>query len=161
MKTQVFLKRFLVYRRLIELFLPSILFSVLITLFNISGLVVKRDSVIVMIAACTAIFAICNVRNLRRCYFDMRNKKLFYGLNFLSHIIFAAVNFAMFEFTSNETYAWFFSITKSLTFFNIDTIYSILFFHFIGLLCIVISPIGMKWIFIKEDDEDGLTWDDE
>ena len=147
-------KRFIVYRRLAEIFLPCIIFSTFITLFNVSGVVYKRYNVIIMILAFVLIFTIYNFIKLRRCYFDMRNKKLFYMLNFISHGIFAAVNIILFAFVPNKVYAWFFAITKALTFLNIDTIYSILFFHFVGLLCIVASPIGMKWIFDKGDEED-------
>ena len=100
-----------------------------------------------MILVFVVFFTIYNFRNLRRCYFDIRNKKLFFALNFLSHGIFATINLVFFALASNEVYAWLFSITKALTFIDISIIYSIMFFHFIGLFCIVASTIGMQSIF--------------
>lgn len=147
MNTPVFKKSFVVYRRIAELLLPSLFFSLLITFLNISGLVIKRNSVIFMLLVFMTIFTIFNFRNLRKCYFDMRNKKLFYKLNFLSNAIFAGINFAFLVFAKNEVYAWLFSITKVLRFLDMNVVYSVLLFHFIQLICIFASTIGMGWIF--------------
>lgn len=153
MNRPILLKRFVVYRRLAELFLVCFLFSALITFFNMSGLVVKRYRVVAMILAFVALFTFFNFRNLRKCYFDLCDKKLFFGLNFLSHAIFAAVNGALFVFASDEVYTWLFSITKCLAFAKVDIIYSILIFHVIELICIITAPIGMGWIFIHENED--------
>ena len=153
MNPPILIKRFVVYRRLAELLLICFLFSALITLLNMSALVVKRYHVVVMILAFVALFAFFNFRNLRKCYFDLRDRKLFFGLNFLSHAIFAAVNVTFFVFASDEIYTWLFAITKCLAFAKVNIIYSILFFHIIGLICIITAPIGMGWIFIQENEE--------
>lgn len=154
MNPPILLKRLVVYRRLFELFLMCFLFSTLITLLNMSGLVVRRYHVVVMILAFVALFTFFNFRNLRKCYFDLCDKKLFYGLNFLSHAIFAVVNIATFVFASDEVYTWLFSITKCLAFAKVNILYSILFFHVMELICIVTAPIGMGWIFRVEDNEE-------
>ena len=151
MNSPVFRKRFVVYRRVAELLLPSIVCSLLITIFNITGLVVKRNDVFFMILAFVLVFTIFNFKNLRNCYFDLRNKKLFFVLNFLSHAIFAGVNFAVLVFAKNEVYTWLFSITKVLKFRGMDVIYSVLIFHSIQLMCIIASTIGMEWIFNEND----------
>ena len=147
MHSRVFRKRLVVYRRLIELFLPSIIFSVLITFLNVSEIIVKRYGVVIMIAAFVMVFTVYNYKNLRKCYVDVRNEKLYYCLNFLSHIIFAAGNILIFFLASNEIYTWIFSITKVIAFLGTKTITSILIFHLIGLISIVIAPIGMEWVF--------------
>lgn len=152
MKPPAFKKRYVVYRRVAELLLPSIVLSFLITILNIAGLVVQRTGVVLMISAFALAFTIFNFKNLRKCYFDIRNKKLFFMLNFLSNIIFACVNFAVLIFAKNEVYTWLFSITKGLKFLDVDVIYSILLFHFVQLICIIVSPIGMGWIFDKNDE---------
>lgn len=151
MNSPVFRKRFVVYRRVAELLLPTVVFSLLITIFNITGLVVKRNNVFFMILAFVLVFTIFNFKNLRNCYFDLRNKKLFFVLNFLSHAIFAGVNFAVLVFAKNEVYTWLFSITKVLKFRGMDVIYSVLIFHSIQLMCIIASTIGMEWIFNEND----------
>ena len=126
------------------------------TILNIAGLVVERVGVVFMISAFVLAFTIFNFKNLRKCYFDIRNKKLFFMLNFLSNIIFACVNFVVLIFAKNEVYTWLFSITKGLKFLDIDVIYSILLFHFVQLICIIVSPIGMGWIFDKNDEPDAF-----
>ena len=75
-------------------------------------------------------------------------------MNFLSHAIFAGVNFAVLVFAKNEVYTWLFSITKGLKFLGVDVIYSVLLFHFIQLICIIVSTIGMGWIFDEDDEDD-------
>ena len=143
---------YVVYRRLTELFLPCIVFSVIITMLNVSGMVVKRINVVIMILVCMSIFTIYNFFNLRKCYFDLCNKKLYFTLNFLSYAIFAMVNMLFYVFAPNEAYTWLFSITKALTFVGINTIYSVLLFHFVELICIFASMIGMEWIFYEEEN---------
>ena len=105
-----------------------------------------------MISAFVLAFTIFNFHNLRNCYFDLRNKKLFFMLNFLSYAIFAGVNFLVLMFADNVVYTWLFSITKGLKFLYIDLIYSVLFFHFIQLACILVSTIGMEWIFYEAEE---------
>ena len=151
MNPPVFKKRNVVYRRVAELLIPSVIFSFVITILNMTGLVVKRSNVVFMIAAFVVIYTIFNFTNLRKCYFDLCNKKRFYLLNFLSHAIFACINFAVLMSSENAVYTWLFSITKGLKFLDIDIIYSVLLFHFIQLICIVVSPIGMGWVFYRDD----------
>lgn len=151
MNLPVFKKRLVVYRRVAELLLPSIVFSFLITILNITGLVIKRNSVVFMIMASVVVFTIFNFTNLKKCYFDIRNTKLFFMLNFLSHAIFAGINFLVLMFANSVVYTWLFSITKGLKFLDVELIYSVLLFHFIQLFCIVVAPIGMDWIFIEND----------
>ncbi len=153
MNPPVFKKRLVVYRRVAELLLTCIVFSFLITILNVTGLMVKRNIVVFMILAFEVAFTILNFKNLRKCYFDIRNKKLFFMLNFLSHAIFAGVNFIFLLFAKNEVYTWLFSITKGLKYIDVELIYSVLLFHFIQLICIIVSTIGMEWIF-DENDED-------
>ena len=152
MNTPDLKKRYVVYRRVAELLLPCIVLSMVITFLNISGLVVRRNSVVLMISAFVIVFTVFNFINLRKCYFDMCDKKLFFILNFLSHAIFAGINFAFLAFAKNEIYAWLFSITKGLKFLDVGIIYSVLLFHFIQLICIVASTIGMEWIFYEKDE---------
>jgi hypothetical protein len=78
-------------------------------------------------------------------------------LNFLSHTIFAGINFLVLMFANNVVYTWLFSITKGLKFLNVDLIYSVLLFHFIQLLCIVVAPIGMGWIFIEKEERNSKS----
>lgn len=153
MNSPVFKKRFVVYRRVAELLLSSIFFSLIITFLNITGRVVNRISIFLMISVFVLVFTINNFRNLRECYCDIRDKKSFFILNFLSHAIFAGINFVVLFFANSEVYTWLFSITKGLRFLYVDVIYSVLLFHFIQLLCIIVSTIGMEWVF-DENDED-------
>ena len=154
MNSPVFKKRFVVYRRVTELLVLSVFLSLIITILNVTGMVAKRTNIFLMISAFVMVFTFFNFRNLRNCYCDMRNKKLFFILNFLSNAIFAAVNFAVLMLANSEVYTWLFSITKGLRFIYVDIIYSVLIFHFIQLLCIVVSTIGMGWVFDVNDEED-------
>lgn len=154
MNLSIFKKRFVIYRRVAELLLPSIFLSAMITFLNITGRVVDRVNIFLMISAFVMVFTIYNFRNLRNCYCDMRDKKLFFILNFLSYAIYAGINLAVLVFTKSEVYTWLFSITKGLRFLYVDVIYSVLVFHFIQLLCIFVSTIGMEWVFDEIDEDE-------
>ena len=149
-----FKKRYVVYRRVAELFLASIVLSAITIILNVSELVLKRNHIFIMIMFFAAVFTFINFTNLRNCYFDLRNKKLFYTLNFLSQAIFLGINLFFLIFEKNKIYTWLFAVTKALKFIDINIVYSVLIFHLIQMVCIVVSPIGMGWIFeeIAEDE---------
>lgn len=150
MKSDVPSKRLLLNRRLAELFLPCIIFSAVITLLNITGILVKRSQVVIVMLVCIGVFTYYNFSNLRQCYFDLRNKRIYFVFNLLAHAIFAAVNMLLYAFAPSEAYAWLFSVTKVLIFIDIDPIYSVLAFHLIEIICIFAATIGMNWIFKKK-----------
>ena len=144
-------KRLVVIRRVIELLLPSVLFSVLLAILNVAGIIVQRYHLVLAILICVILFTGFNVSNLRKCFCDMHHRKLYYLLNLLSHIIFALINVFCYMIMSDKVYAWTFSITKLITYLDVDTWYSILIFHAIGLITVFAATIGMNWIFMQND----------
>lgn len=152
MKIPVSLKINVIITRIIEMLIPTVVFSAIITALNVSGVVTLRFQVILMILLFTVIFMAYNVYRMRICYIETHDRKEYYFINFLAQIIFCAINFLFYYLTSNKVYAWAFSITKLLRQIDIGTCYSILFFHILGVLCIFISTIGMGWVFLSEEE---------
>lgn len=152
MEAKVPLKRFVVLFRVLELLASAVVLSAVITLFNVMGLVVKRYLLVLTILAFNIIYVLFNISKLKMCYYDLRNKKNYYALAFLSHLIFAAINVLCYTLFSNKVYAWAFSITKILTYTGINTKISIFFFHLIGIVTIFIASIGMEKI-LKETEK--------
>lgn len=119
-----------------------------ITLLNKIEILVERGPVILSLIIGAVIFFAVNVRMLRYCYYDMRNYRMeYYIVNMAAYLLFALVCFAVYFFCNSEVYAWLFVTTKLIryTVVKVPILYSALFFHFIGLITIFLSPIGMKW----------------
>ena len=146
------LKRLVVLRRVIELFVPTIFFSFVLTLTNVAGVVIQRDDVTLTAILFIVLITIYNLSNLKKCYIDMCDRYLYLFLNLLSQIIFATVNFICYFYLPKGLYTWLFSITKILIYYiDIETVYSIAFYHLIGIVTIWVATSGMDWIFYEDE----------
>ena len=137
----------------IELFVPTIFFSFVLALANVTGIVIQRADVTITAIIFMGIITMYNLSNLKKCYFDMCDRYLYLILNLLSHFIFATVNVFCYFYLPKVLYAWLFSITKILIYYlDIDTIYSIVFYHIIGILTIWEAASAMDSIFYEYDE---------
>lgn len=143
-------------RRLCELFLTCAIISAVITFFYVAGILYTDTFLSIALLIGLFVFAFINIRMLRQCYFDLHSNKNYYLSNLLSYAIFALISIGVYKLCSGIIFTWLFAITKFVKYTDAGnpTIKSMLFFHLIGFLCVLLAPIGMKWIF--EDIEDMI-----
>ena len=151
MTPSVYLQLRIVIRRVIELLLPSLLLSAILSALNVTDIVIQRYHLVLAILISVIIFTAFNGSNLRNCFYDMHHKKGYYLLNLLSQLIFMLINVLSYVIMPVKVYAWTFSITKLITYLDINTWYSILLFHAIGFITVFAATIGMNWIFVGND----------
>lgn len=144
-------------RRFFELLVTCSVISAFITLLNVAGVLITKNAVCVAMLAGIIMFVLLNVRMLRQCYFEMRSFLIYYSVNLTAYFLFAAVCFAVYFLTSNTCFTWLFAITKFVRFSNLElpTLSSAVLFHIIGVIMVIASPLGMKWIFMFDYDDDG------
>lgn len=137
-----------IIRRLCELLLICAIISAIITFFFVAGILYTDTYLSIALLIGLFLFAFINLRMLRQCYFDLHNNKNYYFSNILSYVIFALVSFGVCKLCSGIIFTWLFAVTKFLKYTNagISTITSMLFFHIIGILSVLLAPIGMKWV---------------
>lgn len=145
----------IIIRRFLELLITSILLSVIAVVLNITWLYTTKISVFLLSFLGALIWFILNVFMLRHCYFDLRNKWAYYISNFIAYALFGLCTVIVYLYFSSAVYGWIFAITKFFRYtnLNISTVISVALFHVLGGLMVLLSPIGMGWIFMLEDDE--------
>ncbi len=145
-----------IIRRFIELLVSCALFSVIAVFLNIIGLFTTKTAVFTLAFLGAVCWFSLNVFMLRHCYFDLCDRKIYYISNFVAYIIFGICTVIVYLCFSNSVYGWIFAITKFFKYTNLSlsTVRSAALFHFLGGLMIWLSPIGMKWIFTLEEDEE-------
>lgn len=145
----------IVILRFFELLITTVLLSVAVTALNIAGIIFSRTTLFLGTFLGTALFVFINIRRLRLCYFDVHSNFIYYSVNYAAYFIFAAVSFAIYKFCSNEVYTWMFAITKFAKYImEFSNVESALIFHGVGLLMILLAPLGMGWIFDEETDSE-------
>lgn len=147
----------IIIRRFIELFITNAACSAIITFLNATDMLVEKYTLITALFVGMAVFFIINFNMLRRCYYDLRNKQLYYQTNITAYILFVILGYFIYFICPNETYTWLFSTTKIIRFANMEfaTHYSALVYYLICSVVVFLAPMGMGWIFFfDEDDED-------
>ncbi len=144
-----------IFRRVIELFSTEAILSLIVTALNVAGLLTTQLELFVALLSGVLIFAAVNILQMRHCYFDLKNDFLYFSSNISAAILFAALQFLIYIFADSDVYTWIFAITKCARylFLGLPIVISALIFHLISLATILISPIGMSWVFSIEDDE--------
>ncbi len=143
-----------IIRRFLELLFTNTVISIVLTVLNLKKILPGQSSLLFGMLAGIAMFAFINFRMLRRCYFDLTNSFLYYVSNMAAYLLFALGGVFVYFLFSSEIYTWLFAITKFLKCINSDIAipYSAAIFHLIGFSVIFLAPIGMKWIFVYNDD---------
>ena len=136
-------KKNIVIRRLVELLLTEALLSVLATILNVTGLVTQRYALVILLGAFIILFVVLNVRNMRKCFYDVRDNKTHYLMNFIAYGVFVVVNVGVYLVLPSTVHTWFFSLTKILCFLDIEYFVSFTVFHIIGVLAVIVAPAGM------------------
>jgi len=147
-----------IVRRFFELFFTNAAISAVLTVFNIADLLITANTLLKGMCLGIALFIFFNVRMLKNCYFDLRNKALYYFTNLSAYFAFMAVCFGTYFLCSGEVYTWLFAVTKfaKYTRFTTAVPYSALIFHCFGIIMIFLAPLGMSWVFPINDDTEEV-----
>ena len=107
----------------------------------------------ITLALVTVVFIICNVLMLRRCFFEIKNRKIYYIFNYSAYAIFilltvVAFFVSKFVLKTEVPYAWMFSVLKLAKFLGLtsSTLVATAMMHFVMLIVIALAPIGMGWV---------------
>ena len=148
-------KRYLIIRRFTEMLLWTVFLSIISIFLNFSGIAGSQKMLMVCLSAGVVVFIGINLHMLKQCFFDLRDKKLYYFTNYIAYLFYAAVSIIIYAIGGNTVYAWIFAITKFMRYssFGISTPLSALIFHLIMLLVIAVAPLGMNWIFTEDEDD--------
>ena len=142
-----------IIRRFFELLVTSAAISAAVTMLNISEILNTKNRLFFGLFAGVIIFVFLNVRMMRHCYFDLKNKRLYYFSNLAAYLLFAAAGFVSSLFLPNVLYTCIFVVTKFVKylFSDIPAYYSVLIFHAIGLSAVFLAPLGMDRMFKLND----------
>jgi len=139
--------------RTLEMLLVNIVISAITTFACVSRLLNTKMDICIAMMLGVVIFVLINIRMLRECNFVLRNKLHYFLVNISSYLVFAAITFLVYFLCSPECFTWIFSINKFMRYIdeNISVHNAMFVFHTIGLLMIILAPIGMKRIFDEQD----------
>ena len=142
-----------VLRRLFELFFTSAAFSAVLTVLSTEKILDGNIRFLPIVYIFAALFMIANFIMLRNCYCDFRDNRLFRFVNFLAYLVFLAVSFSIFLYSS-KAYTWLFAITKFLRYTDtsITVAASAAVFHSVGIAEVFLAPTGLGWV-LECDDE--------
>ena len=148
----------IVLRRYCEiLFSNIILSSIMVVLYEL-GIFFSQRFFELFLTITVTIYIIVNFWFMRRCYFFLSNRNMYYICDYMAYIIFFISNMLAFFFFDESVYRWLFLITKFGNLFNerFAVFYSIMFFHIIMLVLIAFAPVGMGWLLVYRNEEKWL-----
>ena len=132
----------IILRRFLELLIPEIVLSAIITFISANEYITNtHSSVGAIMLLSLALYLFYNFYLLRGCCEDLDIVE-YYVYNLISYILFVGVNAAFYLAGNNTLYTWLFSITKtiSVVFQQMKTLTSIKIFHCLVLALIFIAP---------------------
>lgn len=146
----------LAIRRFVEMFGFSLFFSAFGILLNFSGIAESGKMLAVCLSLGAVAFLLMNLHQLKQCFFDLRDKKLYYYANLGAYALFVIVSLLLYGLGGNTVYAWCFAITKFLRYMplGISNLVSAMVFHLLLLGVVLAAPLGMDWIFVNEEEEE-------
>ena len=143
-----------VIRRFFEMLITCGILSAVAVTLNITGIFETRITVFFVSFIGAVLFFCFNTSMLRNCYFDLKDRKLYFIANYISYALFGICTVVVYLCFSSAVYGWIFAITKFLkyTTLSFSTVGSAVFFHLLGGLMILLAPMGMSWIFMIDDE---------
>lgn len=144
-------------QRLFELLVSAIVLSVGGVLLNITKIASTETILTICLSIEVIAFFAVNIILMRNCFIELGNRKMFYISNIMAYIIFTAATFVVYECGSPRIYTWLFAITKFAHFnsLSVSTSLSAVIFHIIGIVCVIASPIGLRWATLDDMEEDA------
>ena len=148
MKFDSKVKTIIIIRRFFELVISEVALSAALTMLSMFEFASSFAVWIVSMITGVLFFYGINIWQLRSCFFDLRDYKLFYLLNLISCFAFAAVDFLLISILPATVYSLLFSITElfHLVIPKVSVLLSAALFHLICCVVVIVSPVGMSWL---------------
>lgn len=139
----------MIKRRFINLILLNSIISFSLTVMNVLDILKTRNQLSLGIFIGAVIFYAVTLWRLKRCYYDIRNKKVYYFINIVSYSLFALFGYLIYFLGFEQLYTFLYATTKIIRFtaFSPPIPVSALLFHAIGFAMVFVAPIGMGWAF--------------
>lgn len=153
----VFSIKKVIIRRTLEFLISNAIISLFLTILNIFGVLETQTQLGFTTLLGVSVFLLLNVKLSRDCYFDLRSNYNYYFSNIVSYLIFVLIGVLVYVMFPDYIFTCFFAIIKvaKYSIFTVSTMVSMLCFHAVGILCVVIAPIGMGWVFDMIDNRMG------
>lgn len=161
-RTSINMRAFLL--RFFEISVPEVLLSLAATaLFKSGWFLLSVQNCTKVLVIINILFIAFNVIRMRQCFFEMRDRVLFYIINYAAYAVFIAINIGLLARLTPERYTWFFAAEKrwsTACSFSISNYASAVMSHFIMLVAIMLAPLGMSWVFETDDEEEEAVTDE-
>ena len=144
----------LTVRRVIHLVLGCVVISSLIAILCITGIFPDGSGILLGgMSAGVVLYIFFNVKMMRRVFFLVRKRRLYYVINFGAYFVFGLINLCVYKLCSNYVFAWLFAITKFLRYTNLSLSIpsAVTVFHFIMTLAALCAPVGMEWMYEMDE----------
>lgn len=139
--------KWVIIRRFVELIALEFFMSFIMTSLNIFEILTINEDLFLCLAMCVLIFLCVNLILLRKCFFDLRHDfTMYYVSNYAAYAIFGLINVLLCGIFPSEVHTWVIAIAKFLKYSSksLSAIASVLFFLGLGIILILIAPLGMK-----------------
>ena len=140
----------LIIRRTMHLLIGCVLISAILALLCTIGILPDGSGVLFSgMLLGLALYILYNVKMMRRVYFIVRKKSIYFLINISAYFIFGLINLCSYKIFSSYVFAWIFSLTKvaRYTNLNLSTPYAVAVFHFLMTMAILMAPLGMEWMY--------------
>ena len=144
----------LIIRRTVHLLGGCVLISAILALLCTIGVLPDGSGMLfVGMLSGLVIYVTYNVKMMRRVYFMVRAKRMYYLINLSAYFVFGIINLCSYKIFSSYVFAWLFSLTKvaRYTNLNLSIPYAVAVFHILMTIAMLLAPLGMEWIY--EHDE--------
>ncbi len=144
----------LIARRTMHLVWGCVALSSLVTFLYESGFMPRgKESFLVELCIGVVFYIAFNIKMMRKIYFLVRKKAIYYVINFGAYFVFVLINMLAYAICSNYIFAWLFAITKFIRYTNLGLTRpeSICVFHMIMAIAILCAPIGMGWLYEMDE----------
>ena len=150
---------FIIFRRFLEFTLLGILFSSIVTaIFELQLLPNNQYAFAIVAGIAMIAYIAIQVMFLRHCFAAIGDYMPFYILNGISYFIFSVISVLVYRFGDKYIFTWLFSMTKTFhyTYHKIENLHSLIIFHLIIGIVILLSPLGMGWIRMRHEDDENI-----
>jgi len=148
---------FIIIRRFLEFALLGILFSSIVTAIFELRLLPNNQYLFAIVSGIAMVtYIIIQFVFSRHCFAAIGSCIPFYIFSGISYFAFSVISVLVYRFGDKYIFTWLFSITKTFHFayHKIENLYSLVIFHVIIGLVILLSPLGMGWMRMLQEAEE-------
>ena len=144
----------LIIRRTMHLLGGCVLISAILALLCILGALPDGSGMLFTgMLLGLAVYIAYNVKMMRRVYFLVRAKRIYFLINLSAHFVFGLINLCTYKIFSSYVFAWLFALTKvaRYTNLNLSTPCAVTVFHALMTIAMLLAPMGMEWMYEYEE----------